>query len=109
MVETETGLPIPLGGIAIRRDLGPETAKAVDESIRKSLEEAPRSPKATMRYVQAHAQEMAPDVIKGHIDLYVNSFSLNLSSEAEKAIDLLFTKAEQAGVIPQSAVAITAS
>lgn len=106
--EEETGLPIPLGGIAIRRDLGPETAKAVDESIRRSLEEAPRSPAETMRYVRAHAQEMDPDVIQSHIDLYVNTYSSHLSLEAKTAIETLFAKAGQAGVIQPSAMPIAA-
>ena len=106
--EQETGLPIPLGGIAIRRDLGPEIAEAVNESIRRSLEQAPRSPAETMNYVRAHAQEMDPNVIQSHIDLYVNSFSTDLSPEAQRAIEILFTKAEEAGVIPPSDVALGA-
>lgn len=106
--EDQTSLPIPLGCIAIRRDLGPELAKAVDATIRRSLTAAADSPGQTMQYVRAHAQEMDPDVIRQHIELYVNSFSQELSREARNAIDMLFAKAEETGLIQPSAIPLTA-
>lgn len=100
--EQETGHPVPLGGITVRRDLGFEVARMVDQTIRSSLLEAWGSPELTMSYVQSHAQEMDRDVVFQHIKLYVNSFSVNLSQQGRGAITLLFSKAEEAGFIPAS-------
>ena len=101
--EQEAGLPIPLGGIAVRRDLGPELARTVDQAIRSSLLEARASAADdTMEYVRTNAQEMDPEVINRHIDLYVNSFSLELSPDGQDAASVLFSRAETAGLIPPS-------
>jgi len=74
--------PLPLGAIAIRRDLGTATARLVDEEIRASVEHALARPADSDDYVREHAQEMAPDVIRSHIDLYVNDFTLALDEDA---------------------------
>jgi len=106
--EQETGRPIPLGGIAIRRDLGLELAQMVDQAIRSSLLDALGTPERTMSYVQSHAQEMDPDVVTQHIKLYVNSLSMDLSAEGQAAVDLLFSKAEGAGFLPHSSMPLMA-
>jgi 1,4-dihydroxy-6-naphthoate synthase len=97
--EAETGLPIPLGGIAIRRDLGRHMAKAVDKRIRQSLSLAESGSSAVNDYVRIHAQEMAPRVIQQHIDLYVNRFSRDLGEEGQDAVKLLLDRAEEAGLL----------
>ena len=61
-----------------------------------------------MDYVLAHAQEMAPDVVAQHIDLYVNDFSIDLGQEGRDAIELLFSRAREAGLIPPSALPLMA-
>jgi 1,4-dihydroxy-6-naphthoate synthase len=106
--EQETGHPIPLGGIAIRRDLGLELAQMVDQAIRSSVLDALASPDRTMSYVLSHAQEMDPDVVSQHIKLYVNSFSVDLSAEGREAVALLFSKAEAAGFISSTAMPLMA-
>ncbi len=87
--ERETGAPIPLGGIVFRKGQDPALAEKVNTLIRKSLEYAfdryPRLPD----YVKAHAQEMDEQVMRQHIDLYVNPYSLTLGEEGEKAIQTL--------------------
>jgi len=55
--------PLPLAAIAIRRDLAPRLAPAVDESLRASVDYALAHPDASRDYVAAHAQEMDPDVM----------------------------------------------
>lgn len=102
--EQETGRPIPLGGIAVRRDLGFEVAQMVDQAVRSSLLDALGSSERAMRYVQLHAQEMDPGVVAQHIKLYVNSFSVDLSEEGREAVALLFSKAEERGFIPLSSM-----
>ncbi|MEN6437923.1 MAG: 1,4-dihydroxy-6-naphthoate synthase [Syntrophobacter sp.] len=91
--EQETGLPLPLGAIAIRRDLGTEIARTVDGKIRESLLRARANPAAAWPYISAHAQEMAPDVIQRHIDTFVNDFSLDAGIEGEGALRRLLEAA----------------
>ncbi|MHB1344169.1 MAG: 1,4-dihydroxy-6-naphthoate synthase [Thermoleophilia bacterium] len=98
--EGSTGFPIPLGGIAVRRDLGIEVAGRVDRTIRRSLELARDDPDASSAYIQRHAQEMDPDVCREHIALYVNDFSLDYGREGEAAIRHLLSLAEEAGTAP---------
>ncbi len=97
--EEETGLPIPLGGIGIRRDLGESTARMVDHRIRQSLLLAESGSSVVMDYVRSHAQEMARPVIQQHIDLYVNRFSRNLGHEGQDAVTVLLDRAEAVGLL----------
>lgn len=97
--EQETGLPIPLGGILARRDLGEATIRAIDDALRRSVEHAFAHPEASRAYVRAHAQEMDDSVTRQHIDLYVNHFSVDLGAEGERAIRELFARARRAGII----------
>jgi 1,4-dihydroxy-6-naphthoate synthase len=97
--EEESGLPIPLGGIAIRRDLGESTARAVDKRIRESLSLAQSGSSMVEDYILSHAQEMAPSVVQQHIDLYVNHFSRDLGDEGRKAVRVLLDRAGRAGLL----------
>ena len=106
--EDETGQPIPLGGIAIRRTLGPAMAAKVESLIQKSVRYAFDHPDVSRAYVDAHAQEMAPDVVERHIALYVNADSESISREGRAAIQTLFEKARQAGLMPKSDVPVFA-
>jgi 1,4-dihydroxy-6-naphthoate synthase len=106
--EQETGRPIPLGGIAIRRDLGSEVARMVDQAIYSSLMMARANPAEAMRYVLEHAQEMDPGVVEQHIQLYVNSFTFNIGSEGEEAVTTLFARAEEAGLLQGSPLPLMA-
>ena len=106
--EEETGLPIPLGGITIRRDLGERTARAVDERIRQSLLLAEGGSSLVKNYVRLHAQEMAPSVIQQHIDLYVNRFSRDLGHEGQGAVKILLARAEAAGLLEPCAMPLMA-
>jgi 1,4-dihydroxy-6-naphthoate synthase len=97
--------PIPLGAIAIRRDLGVEAAQRVDAEIRASLQSAWANPSACEDFVRRNAQEMSPAVVQSHIDLYVNAYSL----EADKpAVERLVTLGEQRGLYAPSSLPIFA-
>jgi len=100
--ESETGSPIPLGGIAVRRDLGSEVAMEVDRALRASLAAARSGSPRVMEYVLAYAQEMSPAVVRQHIDLYVNDFSFRLGPSGRKAAELLLGRAQEVGLIPAS-------
>ena len=97
--------PLPLGAIAIRRALGADTARAIDEEIRASLRQAWADPAGCSAFVRAHSQEMAPHVVQQHIDLYVNDYSLNLD---ETAVERLVALSEQAGGYPVSSAPVFA-
>jgi len=85
--ETETGLPIPLGGIAIRRSLPLEIQHQFSEALNESVARAflPK-PNGLSAFVQNHAQEMAPDVMQQQIDLYVNEESKQISEKGMQAV-----------------------
>jgi len=87
--ENKTNMPIPLGCIAIRRSLPDKMKKDVSVLIRKSIQSAFDHPEAPMDYVAAHSQEMSKEVMKKHIALYVNDYSLSLGNKGTEAIRLL--------------------
>ncbi len=100
--ERYSGLPIPLGGILGKRSLGQATLLRVEEGVRKSLQYARAHPDEVMDYCRQHSQEMDESVMKSHIDLYVNDFSLDLGEEGLRAVQKLFSEAEVRGVFPRS-------
>ncbi len=87
--------PIPLGGIVIKRNLESELQQKVNRVIKKSVEYAFANPESCMPYVKAHAQEMSEEVMKKHIGLYVNKFSVDLGEEGMGAVNLMFSKANE--------------
>jgi 1,4-dihydroxy-6-naphthoate synthase len=99
--ENQTGLPIPLGSIIARRNLGNELIATVDSAIRKSVHYAFIHRDEPMQYIKKHSQELSDEIIKQHINLYVNDFSLDLGETGTKAVNELLARAEEAGIIPQ--------
>jgi len=97
--ESQTQMPIPLGGIVIQRNLPDDLKKKVNRLIRKSVEFAFAHPSSSGSFVAQHAQEMSEAVRKKHIDLYVNEFSIELGSKGRAAVNLLFEKAMEKGII----------
>ena len=100
--ESETGLPIPLGAILARRDLGLEKLRSLNAAVKASLEYAYAHPNEPVTYIRQHALEMEDAVMQAHIDLYVNEFSLDIGDLGEKAVIELFARAEARGLIPAS-------
>jgi len=84
--ETETGLPVPLGGIVANRKLPGDVQLKVQSLIRESLKYAYAHEKELSDFVKVNAREMSPDVMKMHIDLYVNDFSNDLGDDGKKAV-----------------------
>jgi 1,4-dihydroxy-6-naphthoate synthase len=98
--ESETGAPIPLGGIVARRALPDLVKQAVNRILRRSVEYAFANRDASLPFVREHAQEMSNDVMYRHIDLYVNEYSVDLGQEGRRAVELLFARAKAAGIVP---------
>jgi len=85
--EMKTRLPIPLGGIVAKKSLGDHIIKQIDSLIRKSVEFAfANNYEQLTDYVRQHSQEMSEAVMRQHIDLYVNHFSIDLGNEGRKAV-----------------------
>jgi 1,4-dihydroxy-6-naphthoate synthase len=93
--EQQLQIPIPLGGIVAHHRLSENTILQVDQLIRKSVEYAFEKYPLISDYVQLHAQEMEKEVMKQHIDLYVNNFSINLGTEGRAAIAKLLEIAKR--------------
>ena len=100
--EQETGTPIPLGAIAVRRSLPDAVQQTVNRLVRRSVEYAFANRDASLPYVRAHAQEMDEAVMYKHIDLYVNQFSVDLGDEGVRAVTTLFDKAASLNLVPAS-------
>src|ERR1044071_1573804 len=83
-------VPIPLGGIAIKRTIDKRTSLKIDKLIRKSIEYAFVNYPLITDYVKAHSQTMSEEVMKQHIDLYVNNYSIDLGKGGKEAIERLF-------------------
>ncbi|PBQ32489.1 1,4-dihydroxy-6-naphthoate synthase [Sphingobacteriaceae bacterium] len=94
--------PIPLGGIVIKRNLDSALQQQVNRLIRKSVEFAFANPESSMPYVKEHAQAMSEDVMKKHIALYVNDFSVDLGDTGINAVNLMYAKAKEVGLFDLS-------
>ncbi len=98
--EAETGLPIPLGGIAARTSLGMDVLLEIDRAIRASLIFARANSGLTGEYIRKYAGEMDEQICINHINLYVNDFSDNLGREGLEAVRELFRRGRDKGIIP---------
>ena len=90
--------PIPLGGIAIKRNFQDGLKEKVNSLIKESVKFAFANPESSMPYVRLHAQEMSEEVMKKHINLYVNDFSADLGEVGKNAVTLMFDKAKELGL-----------
>ena len=88
--EEKMKAPIPLGGIAVKRSIEKETSLKIDRLIRKSIEFAFSNYALITDYVKQHSQEMSEDVMRQHIELYVNNFSIDLGKDGKQAIETLY-------------------
>lgn len=93
--ESQTGFPIPLGGIAVKRNLPMEISQRVNHILRKSVEYAFAHPASSHEYVKQYAQEMDENVRNRHIQLYVNNYTLDLGEIGKMAIKTLFAWAKR--------------
>lgn len=99
--ESETGAAIPLGGIVISRLLPADVRQRVNRVMRRSVEYAFANRDASLPFVRANAQAMSDEVMYKHIDLYVNEYSVDLGVDGRRAVEVLFERARNSGVIPE--------
>jgi len=93
--EQQTQYPIPLGGIVMKRSFSTALQKKADALIRKSVEYAFTNYPILAGYVKQHSQEMEEKVMRQHIDLYVNDYSIDLAEEGKEAVRKLLTVYQQ--------------
>jgi len=87
--ESKSQLPIPLGGIAVKRSLPSETKAMICSDLKRSINLADQNFHLIEEYVKEYAQEMDISVMKKHIDLYVNQSTRGLSEQDISSIDYL--------------------
>ncbi len=93
--ETLRGLPIPLGGITIKKEFPLKLKQKISQLIRKSVEFAFEHPQASEEFIKLHAQEMEASVRRQHIELYVNKYSISLGEKGSEAVTELFLTAKE--------------
>lgn len=97
--EHETKAPLPLGGIAARRDLGEELLARLDDGIRRSIDWAKQDRDGALRTMRAHAQELDDAALWQHVELYVTDDTYRLSDAARAAVRTLERRARAAGLL----------
>jgi len=98
--ENLTTCPIPLGGIAIKRNLPNEVQQKINRVLKRSVEFAFKNPDASHDFIHQHAQELNNEVTKKHINLYVNDYTIDLGTQGKKAVETMFSLAHQRNIIP---------
>ncbi len=99
--ETETGTPLPLGGILARRTLAADMISRSQSVIRRSIEYGLKHREETLESMRKYAIEFTDDVLFQHVDLYVNNWTLDLGTVGRSALQQLSDKAGQLGIIAQ--------
>lgn len=93
-------LPLPLGVIAVRRDMPLSLARRLQEAITASLAYAHAHPNDAREFIREHAQEMDPDVTQAHIATFVTDFSLDLGQHGRTAVETLVARVAGVEGIP---------
>ncbi|MFT3948820.1 MAG: 1,4-dihydroxy-6-naphthoate synthase [Agriterribacter sp.] len=84
--EKKTGYPIPLGGIAVRKDVSAAIQAVIDKLIQQSIKYAFNNYPVLPEYVKLHSQEMEESIMRQHIDLYVNNYSIDIGKDGREAV-----------------------
>ena len=98
--ESTTGMPIPLGGIVVKREIPSDIQLKINKLIRESVEYAYAHTEEIMPYIRQYAQTMEDKVMQSHIDLYVNQYSIDLGEKGRSAVEKMFTLASEKQLIP---------
>lgn len=98
--ESKMNLPIPLGGIAVKRNFPVEVQRKINRILEKSVKYAMANPSSSESFVKKFAQEMELHIMHDHINLYVNEYTVKLGKSGETAVNKLFEEAERLGLVP---------
>jgi len=94
-----TGLPLPLGGNAIRRDLGPELIATVQQALRDSIQHALDHREQAMAYAMQFARDLDPHMADRFVGMYVNNRTLDYGDDGKEAVSRLLDMGYRAGII----------
>lgn len=98
-----TGLPLPLGGNAIRRSLGPELMTSVSAALRDSIQYALDHREEALAYAMQFARDLDPQLADKFVGMYVNERTLDYGADGREAVRRLLEMGHSAGIIPQRA------
>ena len=98
-----TGLPLPLGGNAIRRDLGAETTAQVSVALKASIQYALEHREQALEYAMQFARDLDPQLANKFVSMYVNERTLDYGEEGREAVRRLLDMGYRAGIIPHEA------
>lgn len=104
--EEHVNAAIPLGGIVVRRSFDKELSATIDAVIKDSIAYSWQHYPALSPFITNNAQEMEEDVMRKHINLYVNNFTTELGEEGYRAINTLFSEAKKAGLVNEANAAL---
>ena len=99
----QTGLPLPLGGNAIRRSLGPDVQRLVAQALRDSIQHALDHREAALEYAMQFARDLDPSTANRFVSMYVNARTLDYGEDGKEAIRKLLSMGYERGVIPHKA------
>jgi 1,4-dihydroxy-6-naphthoate synthase len=95
-----TGLPLPLGGNAVRRALGPAMGRQIARTIRQSVEYALEHREEALNYAMQFAREMESELTDKFVGMYVNKWTLGYGERGRKAVRELIVRGTKAGLLP---------
>lgn len=95
-----TGLPLPMGGNAIRRDLGPTLIGEVSELLRKSISYSLNNREDALQYAMQFARDMEPELADRFVAMWVNELTLDYTDRGREAVRRLLAEGFEKGVIP---------
>ncbi|MCU1254395.1 MAG: hypothetical protein JWM83_694 [Candidatus Angelobacter sp.] len=96
----QTGLPLPLGGNAIRRELGPELIAQVTRALRDSIQYALDHREPALAYAMQFARDLDPQMADRFVGMYVNDRTLDYGEDGKRAVVKLLDMGYAAGIIP---------
>jgi 1,4-dihydroxy-6-naphthoate synthase len=95
-----TGLPLPMGGNAIKRELGPDLMKRVSRHLHRSIMYSMENREDALQYAMQFARDMAPEMADRFIAMWVNDLTLDYGERGKKAVRTLLSEGHKAGIIP---------
>jgi 1,4-dihydroxy-6-naphthoate synthase len=96
----QTGLPLPLGGNAIRRELGPELIATINKALKDSIQYALDHREEALAYAMQFARDLDPQMADRFVGMYVNERTLDYGADGRAAVTKLLDMGYKAGIIP---------
>jgi 1,4-dihydroxy-6-naphthoate synthase len=99
----QTGMPLPLGGNAIKRSLGPEAMRVTTQALRESIQHGLDHRESALQYAMQFARDLDPGLADKFVGMYVNERTLDYGKDGRAAIEALLKMGHERGIIPQVA------